>query len=60
MAYSEVARACGHDANASLVGIHRADRKEEDIVTEVRPGVFMGAYFDLDASLDHSVYASRA
>jgi hypothetical protein len=52
--------ACGHNANAGLVGLLYGDRKEEDLVIEVRPGVYMGAYYSLDSYLRHSVYETRA
>jgi len=52
--------ACGHDANAGLVGLHNSDREEEGLVVEVSPGLFMGAYSDLDSFLTKSVQESRA
>ncbi|KAK0616605.1 heterokaryon incompatibility protein-domain-containing protein, partial [Immersiella caudata] len=52
--------ACGHNANAGLVGLLGSDRKEEQLVTEVRPGLYMGAYYSLDSYLRHSVYETRA
>ncbi|KAK0616577.1 heterokaryon incompatibility protein-domain-containing protein, partial [Immersiella caudata] len=52
--------ACGHDANAGLIGTSPGDRNPEPLAREVRPGVFMGVYFDVDAYLRRSVYESRA
>ncbi|KAL2019684.1 hypothetical protein VTK56DRAFT_9303 [Thermocarpiscus australiensis] len=55
-----VVAACGHDANAGLVGLHGGDRERKVLVRQVAPGVILGVYFDLDAYLKGSVYDTRA
>jgi hypothetical protein len=52
--------ACGQDANAGLPGVQEGSRETFQGGIEVRPGVSLGIYTDLDLLMRNSVYESRA
>ncbi|KAF5718556.1 hypothetical protein FMUND_5137 [Fusarium mundagurra] len=59
-AWLTVAAACGHDANARLLGVQEGTRDGSSNAFEIVPGVYMGVVADLDGLLERSVYHSRA
>lgn len=54
-----IVAACGHNANAGLPGIHPNSRIETTTAVEVKKGVFLGVYSNLELLMRNSIYRSR-
>jgi len=55
-----IVAACGHDANAGLLGVSPGTRLATTETAEVAPGVKLGYYIGLDEYLKRLPYSSRA
>ena len=59
-AWLTIIAACGHNAHAGLPGVREGSRKALESPVEVKKGIWLGMYTELDLLLRHSVYNSRA
>jgi hypothetical protein len=54
-AHLTIVAACGADANVGFPGLRFGTRNGESQLIEVKPGVYMGVYFELNGLLEDSV-----
>ncbi|KAF4617082.1 hypothetical protein G7Y89_g15067 [Cudoniella acicularis] len=59
-AWLTIVAASGHDANAGLPGLAEGTRHIHNLNVEIRPGVSLGIYTQLDQLLKPTAYRSRA